>query len=61
MHALKVALRASFPVAATLNQNRSPSPDLAMTVFANHMIELIVDLAEILAAPFCHCSLGVLK
>jgi hypothetical protein len=59
MRALNVVLRASVPATAALNQNRPPSLDSAMmTVLAINIIGLmIVDLA----APFRHCSLGVLK
>ena len=57
MRSLNVTLRASLPAVAALNQNRPPRPDSTITVLATNIIELIVDSA----APFCHCSFGVLK
>ncbi len=55
--ALNVAVWASMPAAAALNQELHPSPDSTMTVLAISIIELIVDSA----GPFCHCSRAVLK
>ena len=58
---LESNILASFPAVAALNQNWpptwAPSPDSAISVLAISIMELFVDSA----APFCHCSIGVLK
>ncbi len=57
MCALNVAIRASVPAAAALNQNQPPSPDSAMTVLAIEIIELIVDSAAHFAiAPWAYLN-----
>ena len=68
MRTLKVALRASLPAMAALNQNRPAAPDSAITVRASSIIESMQDTDEPIIEsmqdtnePFCHCSYASLK